>query len=83
MGEDQDPAWALAGDPMVQPITPFQLSLLQFVAKHPGVDKDQLSRLKATAEDLKSLVDNDMIREREPGRYRVAHFGGSLVLRRG
>ena len=66
---------------MVQPITPFQLSLLQFVAKHPGVDKDQLGRLKATDADLKYLVENDLIREREPGRYRVAHFG-EMVLRR-
>jgi hypothetical protein len=69
---------------MVKPITPQQLNILQFVGKHPGVEKEQLTRLaKATDEDLKYLEENDMIREqREPGHYRIAHFG-EMVLRRG
>jgi len=65
---------------MVKPITPFQLSLLQFVAKHPDAGKEHLVRLKATDEDLRYLEENDMIRERD-GRYRIAHFG-EMVLRR-
>jgi len=67
---------------MVNPITAHQLNLLQIVGKHPGVEKEQLARLaKATDEDLKYLEEHDMIREREPGRYRIAHFG-EMVLRR-
>lgn len=67
---------------MVSPITAHQLNLLQIVGKHPGVEKEQLTRLaKATDEDLKYLEEHDMIREREPGRYRIAHFG-EMVLRR-
>jgi hypothetical protein len=47
------------------------------------VEKEQLLRLaKATDEDLKYLEEHDMIREREAGRYRIAHFG-EMVLRRG
>ena len=67
---------------MVKPITALQLNILQFVGKHPGVEKEQLIRLaKATDEDLKYLEEHDMIRERELGHYRIAHFG-ELVLRR-
>jgi hypothetical protein len=67
---------------MVNPITAHQLSILQFVGKHPGVEKEQLVRLvKATDEDLKYLEEHDMIRERELGHYRIAHFG-EMVLRR-
>jgi hypothetical protein len=67
---------------MVKPITANQLTILQLVGKHPGVEKEQLIRLaKATDEDLKYLEEHDMIREREIGRYRIAHFG-EMVLRR-
>jgi hypothetical protein len=67
---------------MVKPITPHQLAILQFVAKHPGVDREQLVRItQATDEDMKYLEEHDLVREREPGRYRVAHFG-EMVLRR-
>ena len=67
---------------MVKPITANQLTILQFVGKHPGVEKEQLIRLaKATDEDLKYLEEHDMIREREIGHYRIAHFG-EMVLRR-
>jgi predicted transcriptional regulator len=67
---------------MVKPITAHQLNILQFVGKHPGVEKELLiSQAKATLEDLKYLEEHDMIREREAGRYRIAHFG-EMVLRR-
>jgi len=68
--------------PMVQPITPRQLAILQMVAKHPGVDREQLARLaQASDEDMKYLLEHDLVREREAGKYRVAHFG-EMVLRR-
>jgi len=67
---------------MVKPITATQLNILQFVGKHPGVERDQLVRLvQATDADLGYLAEHDMIREREPGHYRIAHFG-EMVLRR-
>ena len=67
---------------MVKPITALQLTILQFVGKHPGVEKATLLGLaRVTEEDLKYLEEHDMIRERELGRYRIAHFG-ELVLRR-
>jgi hypothetical protein len=68
---------------MVKPITAQQLSILKIVAKHPGAEKEKLLALAGVTEaDLKYLEENDMIREREAGRYRIAHFG-ELVLRRG
>jgi hypothetical protein len=67
---------------MVKPITNHQLTILQFVGAHPGAERDQLMRItQATAEDLAYLEEHDMIREREPGHYRIAHFG-EMVLRR-
>ena len=67
---------------MVKPITSRQLTILQFVGKHPGVDREQVQRLtQATDVDLKYLEEHDMIREREAGHYRIAHFG-EMVLRR-
>jgi hypothetical protein len=67
---------------MVKPITNHQLGILQFVGKHPGVDREQIQRItQATDEDLKYLEEHDMIREREVGHFRIAHFG-ELVLRR-
>jgi hypothetical protein len=67
---------------MVKPITSHQLTILQFVGAHPGTERDQLMRVtQATADDLAYLEEHDMIREREAGRYRIAHFG-EMVLRR-
>jgi len=61
---------------------PRQLAILQMVAKHPGVDREQLARLaQASDEDMKYLLEHDLVREREAGKYRVAHFG-EMVLRR-
>jgi len=68
---------------MVKPITAQQLNILKIVGKHPGVEKERLLALAGvTDQDLKYLEEHDMIREREAGRYRIAHFG-ELVLRRG
>ena len=67
---------------MVKPITNRQLTILQFVGAHPGAEREQLKRItQATDEDLKYLEEHDMIREREAGRYRIAHFG-EMVLKR-
>jgi hypothetical protein len=67
---------------MVKPITNHQLAILQLVAKNPGVERETLIRAtQATDEDLAYLIEHDMIREREIGHYRLAHFG-EMVLRR-
>jgi hypothetical protein len=67
---------------MVQAITSKQVGLLQFIAANPGVSKDKLVTAKgATDADLSYFIEHDMIREREVGHYRIAHFG-ELVLKR-
>ena len=68
---------------MVEPITAHQLAILQFVGKNPLVAKEQIMQVtKATEADLKYLEMHDMIREREVGHFRIAHFG-EMVLKRG
>ncbi len=68
---------------MVETISAVRLSLLQLVAKHPDVSREKLLTIKGiTDADLNYLLQNDMIREREVGKYRVAHFG-ELVIKRG
>ena len=68
---------------MPEPITRQQLVILAYVGKNPNVSKEQVMQAaKATEADLKYLELHDMIREREVGHYRIAHFG-ELVLRRG
>jgi len=68
---------------MTDVITPLRLSLLQTVAKHPDAPRDKLLALKGVQPaDLDYLLQHDLIREREPGRYRVSHFG-QMALRRG
>jgi hypothetical protein len=69
---------------MAEVITARQLGILAFIAKNPGASADAIGKgAGATASDLAYLAQHDMIREqREPGCYRVAHFG-ELVLRRG
>jgi len=67
---------------MVDPITPRQLAILALVGRQPGIERELLLRVAGTtAEDLAYLETHDLIREREPGRYRIAHFG-EMVLRR-
>lgn len=68
---------------MVEAITPQRLGLLQLVAKHPDVSREQLLAIKGiTPADLAYLEKHDLIREREAGRYRVSHLG-TLVVKRG
>lgn len=68
---------------MVDVITPLRLSLLMTVAKHPDAEREKLLTLKGVvAADIDYLIQHDLIREREPGRYRVSHFG-QLALKRG
>ena len=68
---------------MVETITAQRLNLLQMVAKYPDVAREKLLGLKGVTEaDLAYLEQHDLIREREPGRYRVSHFG-QMALKRG
>ena len=69
---------------MAEVISSKQLGILAFIAKNPGVGAAAIAKgAGGTAADLAYLAQHDMIREqREPGCYRVAHFG-ELVLRRG
>ena len=68
---------------MVETITVVRLNLLQMVAKYPDVAQEKLLGLKGITEaDLAYLVQHDLIREREPGHYRVSHFG-QMALKRG
>jgi hypothetical protein len=68
---------------MADVMTPLRLSLLQVVAKHPDLHRDKLLTLKGVqAEDLAFLEQHDLIREREPGCYRIAHLG-QMALKRG
>ena len=68
---------------MVETITVVRLNLLQMVAKYPDVAQEKLLGLKGVTEaDLAYLVQHDLIREREPGHYRVSHFG-QMALKRG
>ena len=67
---------------MAEPITSKQLGILQYIAKNPGANKALLSAtLGASEADLAYLEQHDMIREREIGCFRIAHFG-EMVLRR-
>jgi len=69
---------------MADVITAKQLGVLAFISKNPGAGTSAIVKgAGATAADLAYLAQHDMIREqREPGSYRIAHFG-ELVLRRG
>ena len=69
---------------MVDVITPRQLALLALVAKHPGLEREKLLAVggATAAVDLAYLEQHDLLREREPGRFRVSHFG-ERALKRG
>lgn len=67
---------------MTDPITPRQMMLLQLVAKHPDVSRDQMVKAGAAEADLAYLVRHDLIRERGAGQFRVSHLG-QQVLKRG
>jgi len=67
---------------MTEPITSKQLGILQYISKNPNANKALLiSTLGASEADLAYLEQHDMIREREIGCFRIAHFG-EMVLRR-
>ncbi|HJV22752.1 MAG TPA: hypothetical protein VJ570_08645 [Holophagaceae bacterium] len=67
---------------MSQTITPGRLSLLQLIAKHPDVSREQLLAIKGITEaDLAYLEGHDLARQREAGRYRVSHLG-EMALKR-
>ena len=69
--------------PMVDPITQLRLKLLQVVARNPDAPREKLLALKdVQPADLDYLIQHDLIRDREPGRYRVTHFG-QMALNRG
>ena len=67
---------------MAEQMTPVRLNLLQVVARHPDAEKAKLLALKGVEPaDLAFLEGHDLIRAREPGRYRVSHLG-QLALKR-
>ena len=67
---------------MVKPITPRQLAILKYLAKHPGVDRELLARTTLAApEDMAYLADNDLMRERAGAHCHISHFG-EMVLQR-
>ncbi|WP_243294535.1 hypothetical protein [Geothrix mesophila] len=66
---------------MAEPITPRQKMLLQLVAQHPDVARDHLLKAGAAEADLAYLERQDLIREREPGHYRVSHLGQQVLKR--
>ncbi len=67
---------------MTEAINRTRLNLLRLFAKHPGLSKDKVLAIPGvTSEDLAYLIQQDLIREREVGQYRVTHLG-DLVLKR-
>lgn len=66
---------------MVEVITVQRWKLLQLIAKHPGVLRENLLKAGAGAEDIAYLVAQDLIRERD-GKLLVSHFG-EMALKRG
>ena len=69
---------------MPEPITPHQLLILAFVGRNPNVAREKIIQVaRATDADIKYLELHDMIREREVGFYRIAHFGERVLSRLG
>lgn len=68
---------------MTETISPGRMALLQLIAKHPGVSREKLLAIRGVTEaDLAYLLKLDLIREREPGQFRVTHLG-ELAVKRG
>jgi hypothetical protein len=67
---------------MVEVITVQRWKLLQLIAKHPNVTREQLLKAGAGADDIAYLEKQDMVREREAGKLHVSHFG-DMALKRG
>ena len=69
---------------MVDMITPLRLSLLQVVAKNPGIGRERLLALNGVQPaDLAYLEQHDLMREREVGCFRVSHLGTMALKRAG
>jgi hypothetical protein len=68
---------------MVEAISVQRMRLLVLVAKNPDVSSDKLMTVQTvTRADIDYLERHDLIRQREPGQFRVSHLG-MLVLKRG
>jgi hypothetical protein len=62
----------------------LQLQILAFVGRNPDVTREQLAQaVKASPADLAYLELHDLIREREVGHFRIAHFGQKVLQRGG
>jgi len=67
---------------MAELMTPVRLNLLQVVGRHPEVHRDKLLTLQGvTVADIAFLEQHDLIREREPGCYRISHLGQMAIKR--
>lgn len=68
--------------PLTQALSPGRIALLQLIAKFPGVSKLKLLEIRGVGEaDLAYLTANDLIKVREPARYRATHHGETVGKR--
>ena len=69
--------------PLTRALSPGRIALLQLIVKFPGVPKLKLLAIPGVGEsDLAYLTANDLIKVREPARYRATHHG-EIVGKRG
>ena len=69
--------------PVAQALSPGRIALLQLIARFPGISKARLLAISGVGEaDLAYLTSNDLIKVREPARYRATHHG-EIVGKRG
>lgn len=69
--------------PLTRALSPGRIALLQLIVKFPGVTKLKLLAIPGVHEaDLAYLTANDLIKVREPARYRATHHG-EIVGKRG
>jgi hypothetical protein len=69
--------------PLIHALSPGRIALLQLIVKFPGVPKVRLLAIPGVGEaDLAYLAANDLIKVREPARYRATHHG-EIVGKRG
>jgi hypothetical protein len=68
--------------PLTQALSPGRIALLQLIAKFPGVSKESLLAIRGVGEaDLAYLTANDLIKMREPARFRATHQGETVGKR--
>lgn len=71
------------GLPLARALSPGRIALLQLIVKFPGVPRVKLLAIPGVGEaDLAYLAANDLIKLREPARYRATHHG-EIVGKRG